>query len=254
MKKLGLIQSRGLGDIIIALPIARHYYEKGYEVHWPICAEFIPHFVNHVTWVKWHAVETDPQGMFYYHRPMEILQVENCEEVICLYQNLNVVPSLSQVPWFQIQKFDEFKYTRANVPFIKKWTLGGILDRNAEAEHKLFARLVPKDQPYYVTHLSGSNYTAQVDLSHMPAEWHRIDIDPMATDSVFNWLRVLSRAEAVICVDSVFSNLVDQMLLNVDKYFIPRSHIHLTPVLGSDWVILDPPPDSLAARPLFKSN
>jgi len=33
----------------------------------------------------------------------------------------------------------------------------------------------------------------------------------------------------------VFSNIVDQMGIGDDRYFIPRSHIGLTPVHGLDW-------------------
>jgi hypothetical protein len=63
-KRLGIIQSRGLGDIVIALPIARHYYDQGWEILWPICQEFIHNFKDTVPWVKWISVTTD-QGSFF---------------------------------------------------------------------------------------------------------------------------------------------------------------------------------------------
>ena len=39
-KKCVLVQPGKLGDIIICAPIALHYAEKGYEVHWPVFDEF----------------------------------------------------------------------------------------------------------------------------------------------------------------------------------------------------------------------
>ena len=54
--KIGIIQSRGLGDIVIALPIALHYHKLGYEVHWPICEEFISNFIDHVPFVDRKSV------------------------------------------------------------------------------------------------------------------------------------------------------------------------------------------------------
>jgi len=48
--------------------------------------------------------------------------------------------------------------------------------------------------------------------------------------------------------------MVDQLDIPVDKYWVPRSHIQLTPVLGSSWTILDPPADSLAAQKIFMSS
>jgi hypothetical protein len=59
---------------------------------------------------------------------------------------------------------------------------------------------------------------------------------------VFDWVGILEGAEAIIAVDSIISNIVDQLKITeqVDCYFIPRSHIHLTPVLGGTWTTLDP--------------
>jgi hypothetical protein len=39
-------------------------------------------------------------------------------------------------------------------------------------------------------------------------------------------------------VDSVYANLVDQLNIGTDRYFIPRSHIGLTPVQGQEWTWL----------------
>jgi len=41
--QIGLIQTRGIGDIIIALPIADFFTAKGYKVTWPIDAEEVYH-------------------------------------------------------------------------------------------------------------------------------------------------------------------------------------------------------------------
>lgn len=252
-KKLGLVQSRGLGDICIALPIAKHYRDKGYEIYWPICVEFWPSFKDTVPWVKWIPIPTDKKGEFFYAEPVKRLKALGCTEHLCLYQSLNIVPELAQVPWFQLQKFDEFKYTKAEVPFIKKWTLGDCIVRNAEREQKLYDRLV-ENGLYYVTHTEGSSYSTEPDLSSIPEDWQRISITDSETDCIFDWLRIIEGAQALIAIDSVIANLVDQLQLDLDKYWIPRSHIHLTPVLGATWTILEPPTDSIAAHKIFKSG
>jgi len=252
MKKLGIIQSRGLGDIILALPIAKHYHDQGCLVHWPIAEEWVKQFQKHAPWVKWIPLVVD-QGLFFYDIPMERLKNFGCEEIICLYQSLSTHPEFSSVPWFQIQKFDEYKYTKAGVPFRKKWTLHECIERDHVTEKALYDRLVKKDL-YYVTHLEGSSYKTEVDLSSLPANWQRIDITEFASSSIFDWLTIIERAQAVICLDSVIANMVDQLDIPVDKYWVPRSHIHLTPVLGSSWTILDPPADSLAAQKIFMSS
>ena len=254
-QKLMIIQSRGLGDIIIALPIAKYYHDLEYEVHWPICSEFYGSFKDTAPYVNWHPMTTDPQGEFFYAEPIRIAQDLGCDEVICLYQSLNVVPELSKVPYFQIQHFDEFKYSKAQVPFLKKWTLRDCITRNRRREEELYNKLVTEGTPYYVTHLEGSNFTATPDLAAMPADWVRIDINSTTqTDCIFDWLKIILDSQAVICIDSCVSNMIDQLQIEGDKYWIPRSHIHLTPVLGTEWKILEAPEGSAAKQVIFAAS
>jgi len=254
-KKLGIIQSRGLGDILIALPIAKFYHDQGYEIHWPICKQFLSS-VNSVTehFVNWYWMETDPAGKFFYDRPIEILNEHGVTEHLCLYQSLSGRPELSSAPWFQIQKFDEYKYTAAGVPFYEKWSLSQCIKRELAVETLMKLKLV-KSEKYYVTHLQGSDWRADPDLSHLPSDWQHIDITDKETPSLFDWLTILEGAQAIIAIDSVIANMVDQMRIQgPEKYWIPRSHIHLTPVLGSGWTILEPPVGSAAAQIVFASK
>lgn len=247
MTALGIIQSAGLGDIIIALPIARHYHQQGRSILWPIRADFLPSFRDTVPWVQWLPVPADPRGDFMYAEPVRQLRERGCHEWLCLYQALSTQPELSRVPWFQLQKFDEFKYTRARVPFARKWTLGqDCLQRQPEREQALARRLNPGGRPYVLAHLASGDFRATASVE-LPADWLRIEISAQ-TDCVFDWLGLMEGARALVLIDSVFANLADQLQLPVDKYWIPRSPIHLSPVLGSGWTILPPPPDSLAAR------
>lgn len=233
MQKLGIIQSRGLGDIVIALPIAQHYHRQGWEIHWPICSEFIPHFRDHVSWVNWHPVTTD-QGSFFYDQPLKILKELNCDEIIPLYQALTN-HKFHEEPYFQHTKFDQYKYIRAGVNFLEKWQLNTCITRNHEQEAELYQRLVLPHREYVVLHLEGSDYTAEFDRSVIPPEYQIIEITAGATHSIFNWLKILEGAASIVCVDSVFSNLVDQWQIPGDLYLIARSHIGLTPVLAGAW-------------------
>ena len=252
-KSLGIIQSRGLGDILIALPIARHFHCAGYQVFWPICEEFAGSVKDCVPWVHWIPLPTEARGHYFYFEPLLRLKALGCDEILCLYQSLNILPELSQAPWYQVQHFDEYKYTRARVPFLQKWKLSECITRNPMREAALIKKLVTRPE-YYVTHLESGTFQGTPDLSWVPEGWQRIQVTPEATDCIFDWLALIEGAQALICIDSSVANLVDQMQIHNDtlrKYWIPRSHIHLTPVLGTAWTILDPPAGSLAAKQLF---
>jgi hypothetical protein len=231
-KRLGIIQSRGLGDLIIALPIAGHYHRQGYEIYWPICEEFMGSMTKAAPWVKWIPLQPDT-GAFFYDIPMQRLKNFRVDEVLCLYQALTGHPEFSAEKYFQYTKFDQYKYIKAGVPFLDKWRLGEYITRDPQREQALYDRLVTNPN-YVVTHLTGSTARATFDTAMIPEGWQTIEIDQQ-TDSIFDWLKILEGAQSLVMIDSVFSNLVDQLHIGDDRYFIQRSHIGLTPVQGGHW-------------------
>jgi hypothetical protein len=254
-KKIGIIQSRGLGDIVIALPIARHYHNEGWSVYWPICEEFHPNLKDTVPWVTWVPIPKD-SGSFFYNVPLARLNELKVENAICLYQALTGHPELAGRNEFQITKFDQLKYHAAGVPFLDKWKLDECITRNPEREQALKDKLnIVEGESYVVAHLEGSDHKATYDASWIPEGWRVIEVTEQ-TDCVFDWLGVLEGAQAIIAVDSIISNIVDQLKITeqVDCYFIPRSHIHLTPVLGGTWTVLAPDAQTLKKISVFKSG
>jgi len=231
-KKLGIIQSRGLGDIIIALPIAHYYHRQGWSVYWPVSEQWVEQLSNVASWVQWIPL-TPNRGPFFYDTPLKRLHNFKCDEILCLYQSLSNHPEFSDEPWFQHTSFDQYKYIRAGVPFKEKWNLHNCITRNTERELALFDQLAINNQPYVVTHLASSEQTVTFDPNIIPDNWRVIPITDQGW--VFDWLTVIERAEAVIMTDSSMANLVDQLEIPVDKYFIPQHHIGLTPVHGCDW-------------------
>lgn len=235
-QRLGLIQSRGLGDIVIALPIAHYYAEQGWEILWPICEEFLPNVEHPVPWVKWIPIPTDAQGRFFYDVPMERLRNFKCDEIIPLYQHLSG-HNFAEEKYFQFTSFDQYKYIRAGVPFLNKWKLAPCITRDLAAEQELVNQLVTNPH-YAVVHLEGSDHTAQFDPAIIPQDWQTIYIKPGLTPSIFNWQTLIEGAQSIVMVDSCMANLTDQLGLGTDHYFIQRSHIGLTPVLNLPWTWL----------------
>lgn len=236
-KKLGIIQTRGLGDIIIALPIAKHFTDEGYHVHWPVTDTWVEQLTHHAPYIKWIPVTPD-QGAFFYDVPMERLRNFKCDEVICLYQSLTGYPEFGKVPWFQHVGFDEYKYLVSGVPFRKKWTLDECITRDLDREQALFDKIIGTDtSPYIITHLTASHSTAEIDTSIIPEDYRIIPITPEGY--IFDWLTIIDRADAVIMTDSVMSNLIDQLNIGQDRYFVPLNHIQLTPTFGNEWTWID---------------
>ena len=239
--KRGIIQSRGLGDILIALPIARSYYLQGEEIHWPVCREFYGSVVNSVPWVTWYSIETDREGRFFVETPLQIFAENGVDpdEALYLYHYLNTLPEQTDPELFNILKFDQYKYQIAGVPFIDKWTLGDCIVRNITRERE-FAASLNLPELYCVTSLKGSSMAVNLDVgTFLDPEVAVVDVDSNITDNIFDWLGVLEGAASIVCVDSAMANLVDLMKISgPELYWIRRSPWDLTPVLGQQWTVV----------------
>ena len=232
-QKLGIIQSRGLGDLVIALPIARWYADQGREIYWPIESSFVADMQAAAPWVNWLAVPYDPTGRYFYDVPVQMLADLGIRDILPLYQHLTGHP-FAEEKYFQYTSFDQYKYIRAQVPFLHKWRLRDCIRRNPVREQTLYDLVVENPQ-YVALHLEGSDVTLDFDRSIIPNDWQQLEIKPIPGYTIWDWLSVLERAESIVCIDSVYANMVDQLGIGSDRYFIARSHIGLTPVQGYEW-------------------
>jgi len=196
----------------------------------------MPSMQQAAPWVKWIPIPADPQGQFFYDVPMARLKNFKCDEIICLYQHLTGHEFASE-RYFQATKFDQYKYIRAEIPFIQKWQLNKYITRDPAREQALRNQVVTCPD-YVVVHLQGSDHRATYDPGIIPEGWQVIEITEQPDTLVLDWLGVIEGAQSIIMVDSVYANLVDQLGLGDDRYFIQRSHVGLTPVLGQHWTWL----------------
>jgi hypothetical protein len=240
--KIGFIQSRGLGDLIIALPIAREYSKQGYEVHWPVCEPFYQQMMQVAPWVTWYSVPVDDRGNFFYTTPHSILEANGVEEELWLYQYLSSHPDRTNKSHFAQFKFDQYKYAAAGVPFSKKWTLSECITRDPAVEERLYSEVVKQDR-YMVYQGVASDLSYDIDLSIVDPAVQCIELEALEGYSVFDWLKVIEGAETIILIDSVFANLIDQLDLNpaADKYYMRKwnRRVDGNPVLMGNWTYVD---------------
>lgn len=259
---VGIIQLRGAGDCLIAVPIAKYLYNKGFEIHWVIDQAFYEAFKYAVPYVTFHplhveesTIQSNIRNPYWFETPRKILVDAGCEEIISFpYEEILHYEKIGLPSRFIDQTsvrarhlklsfhttFDQFKYATCNVPFKEKWNLD--IRRNRKREEDLFEKIV-KDpsKPYIVTHLSGAmgrisfpldtkDFSQKIGLSGCEV----INITNV-TDNVFDWISILERSACFIGLDSFFVNLVDQLNMQISKFFIRRSPANFTPVLGNSW-------------------
>jgi len=238
-KKIGIIQSRGLGDIVIALPIARYYHDDGCKVYWPICEEFWPSMKSAAPWVNWIPIPTDARGKFFVDEPLARLRAAGVkdEDTLWLYQFLNTEPQRTNPDLFAMMKFDQYKYAAVGLPFSLKWTLAQCITRDFQRETALKARVVTQDR-YWVIQQTASDVAYDIDTSNIDPAAQIVEISQL-TDNIWDWLGVLEGCEGMVLIDSVYANIVDQMNLNPqsDRYYMRKWNrgVDGNPVFLNEW-------------------
>lgn len=269
MKKIGIIQVRGIGDAIIALPIAEFYSKKeDTEVYFAIDDRFVESFQSAAPYAKFIGVPFSSfkpsdgiNNEYWYELPKFMLHEKGCTEIFSFpYHESHLLLSLSEkdrqsIPCQQLLdrltgqhearvtniglynhlKFDEYKYAVAQVPFENKWNLN--IHRNMDRELELYNRIVDDNgKKKVVCHLEGSDikYNSS-SFNFSKDDYDIIDITTKETNNIFDWLTILEKADIIITLDSVFCNLIEQLNFKNNKFFIKRSSIYMTPVLRNNW-------------------
>jgi hypothetical protein len=233
-----------IGDIIICLPIAEYFYNKGHTVHWIVWEHMYSHFTKgNIEYVNFIPIKCD----------------ENCMEVslgICKdnywspldlsFTNIGAWGNDNSKKYLEQDKhsFDEFRYHLANVPFENKWTLN--IKRVAKRENILYNKLNIKNEKYCLYEDQSSDIKINMKIDTSEYSGKIIKISPV-TDCVFDWLMLIERSDMVLLIESCFTNLIDQLQLSNRKQFLfLKSGYYSTllqdsrpkglPILRNEWI------------------
>jgi len=240
MARVGIIQTGGIGDIVIALPIAAWFADRGDTVFWPIDDRWLTFFAAAAPYATFLPVPsgmnrspTDPKA-YPVTLPAAALQANNVDRSCMLYSAMRDV-RIENEKYSQHLKFDEYKYAVSGVPFDEKWNLR--IDRDLHREETFFRSLGIKRQ-FICMHRKSFNFKLDIDP---PPEWTKnydiVDIDER-TASPFDWLLTIERASKLVCIDSCFANLVEQLNLRTEKFLALRTPHLNTPVFKNGWTFV----------------
>ena len=229
-KTIGIIQPGKLGDLIICLPIAKYYYDKGYEVHWPIFYNFVSMMSEVVDYVNYIPISNDvyqcvPEAYDYFkkHKPTKLF------DIAATFPGSKCTDEYVKLgDGFGDEKFDQFKYRLCKVPFDLKWKLE--YNRNLNLEQKVYDNMV-KTLKYDV--VSTKHSRGEVNVKFVS----KLDIVTVNEDyNIFHWRKVLENAKCLALVDSAMANLVEQLNLPNRKILL-RKPGQPIPVFKNTWMI-----------------
>ena len=239
--RIGIIQTRGMGDIIIAAPIAMYWLERGHEVFWPIDSEFLEAFTYALPGIQFLPVDKAVTGAntaeFFVEMPRRILNHLGCEQVHTLYSYLTGY-DFGHNELSEAVSFDSYKYAVTGVPLAEKWNLK--IRRNVLREAELFRQLnLSPSEEYVVCHEHGTVYSHDFtkECDRFATGKRVVRISPLTTNFL-DWLGILECCHSFFTVNSVYSNLVDQLKMPCSKFLKSQTSSRWTPVFLNKWKFL----------------
>ena len=249
--KIAIIQPGRLGDIVICLPIAKYYADKGYEVHWPVCRQFIGLF-DRVDYVVPHDLGANLSNGYLVSR--QLIDKLNVTTILDLAVGFQHCPYNDE--WLEGElSFDEWKFQAAGVDFEKyrsKLSIRRIRERELALAEAI--GLKPEVESYIVTH-SRSSFASYDFTPHIKSQGRRVvEVHPVEGFTLFDWCWVLEEADEVWAVDSCMANLVDGLIVGRKRrrkrqpklFFRPWYEVYdernlklRTPKLRASWKILE---------------
>jgi len=194
--EVGIVQPGRIGDIILVLPIAKWFYDRGKKVVWPVPAEYMGMFDN-VYYVEPVAISTD-----IYRASLGILRKRKVAKII----DLGIGFGRDEQDWVTSGlSFDEWKYKAADVPFEERFNLRLIRNPKREAELRKAIGLNGSSD-YVVTHSEKS-----AGWRHDFGQDGSVEVRGIPGFNIFDWIGVIENAKRLYCVDSCVAILANQL-------------------------------------------
>ncbi len=242
--KIGIIQPGRIGDLLLCLPIAKWYTDKGYEVVWPLCNKYLSLF-KCIDYVKPIGVGDDIGQC--YQKSVEILKGQVGKVI-----NLGIGFGRHEEDWLSSGlSFDRWKYKEAGVPYTERYNLQIKRDRKKEEALKEHLKLT-KD--YTITHSQGES-AGSFNFDKVGA----VDVHPVEGYTLFDWIGILEGAKSIYCINSCVMNLIESLGIGKDRRYakfsawetdVVRAPL-LNPKLSSDWKLFEDEKDRILPVAFF---
>jgi hypothetical protein len=214
-----LIQPGKVGDILIVLPIAKWYADRGHEVFWQMPQKYheLLSYVDYVT---------------------PVIDIPKGSKTIDLSFGVNQNSAVHR-HWMRVRKnlksFVELKYQLAGVPVSEFRNL--VYNRNLQKEIELWDMVYPRED-YILVH-SGSDYGRIIDIEGENV----VEFTPIEGYTIFDWRKVIENASEIHCIDSSLLNFVETIPdLTADLYYYPcpiRSKDANGTLITKNWKYVD---------------
>lgn len=198
LRSIVIIQQGRVGDILITLPIAKHYYDQNCLVFW-LCPK---EYHNLFRGIDYAIPVTHPVKVDY---------------VVDLSIGFEGAPEI----WWGQNKhyFDSFvtaKYYLAGMNPQKRYSLQW--NRDYAREHDLYDQVVGVGKDYVLT--QEETHLGRFITCSLP---NKIELHQVENFSIFDWYEIIRAASSIHCIDSALSNFIEA----VPEFSSIEKHIYL---------------------------
>ncbi len=206
MKNLLLVQPGAFGDIFLCAPIAKYYFDIGYNVFWPTTLKF-KKIIDRFPYVN-HILISDDQ------LDQDWLR-SDVMKIIPMFDKYDKVINLADRgphPTSQLgnENFELCKYRLSEVPIYYKHNLKWERDHNKEVS--IFKKLnLNPEEDYAVYHTQDSSG----QRSQLPKiNIKKIEVKQIDGYDIVDWFLVFLNAKEIYCTESSIHQFLDGI---VDK-------------------------------------
>jgi len=215
LKKTMIIQQGRVGDILICLPIAKHFYDQNQVVYW-LCPK------------EYHSLFRNINYVIPISEPVAANQIID----------LSFGFGGNIESWWQRTKetFESFisaKYYLAGVNLQERWNLN--FKPDIDMECSLRSEFPEK---YILTHEETHNGKfISLDLPR------KVEFKPIGDFNIFDWYLVIRDAEEIHCIDSALANFIEVLpeFRNKKKFmYLSARHkdeYYLRSIYRNNWII-----------------
>tara|TARA_Y100000310_G_scaffold86194_1_gene83046 strand:- start:4513 stop:5358 length:846 start_codon:yes stop_codon:yes gene_type:complete len=270
-KNLLITQPGKMGDIILLTPIAKYYYNKGYQIDWPVFSNFVSYF-DSIPYINAIDAESTLEERSYHSKkrmPMmkpgsRLSNHDDCLKYFSKVDNLRKENDYDMVLdpcWgFPGQVFTELKqraineymhsqkkwitlkYKMCEVPLSERWNLSW--KRNDKKEKQLlkfvkeFALKKYGSEEYSIVHTYDSPLLPKFEVKNP------INFSYIKGYEIYDWLTVLENSKKIVCVDSCLCHFVETQdsLKEKEKFYLGSEEQHwsyfMYNILKNNWINL----------------
>ena len=217
-KKTCLIcQPCGLGDIFYMQKIAKTYYDKGYEIWWPVIHEFnfLKEYIPYINWVSWEDKDQKLTGPpFGDHIKFPYKEIYDYSQPHIFTEEFVYINGFSSVPPDELMM--PYKYKKCNLEG-NNWVDYFNFERNVERENELYNLIGLKGDEDYVlvnrlfqTRPHVSFYSP---ISNDPNYYGKAVVEWTIADGYnpFDWCKVIENASSIVTIDTSIQYLIEKL-------------------------------------------